>query len=445
MSAQHRVVIIGGGFGGLYAARHLKNAPVEVTLIDKRNFHLFQPLLYQVATGGLSPGDISSPLRAVLKRQSNASVILDEAVEIDSSDHRVVLRSGKDVPYDSLIVSTGASHSYFGNTEWERYAPGLKTVEEATDIRSRILVAFEQAESESDPERQKRLMTFVIVGAGPTGVEMAGAIGELAHATLKNDFEHINPSDATIYLLEGMDRVLPPYPERLSAKAQRVLETLGVTVRTGAMVTDVRQDGVSYRQNDRIETIDTTNIFWAAGVRASPLGQNIAEATGTELDTVGRVKVSRYCTVVEDDRIFVIGDLSRFETSSGDILPGVAPVAIHQGRYVARVIQDRLNENAVKEFSYWDRGNLAVIGRNEAVADIRRFRFSGYIAWLLWLFIHLMYLVGFENRVLVFIQWGIDYFTRNRGARLITGKSKDLPSIRYWEHDDYQPNPVNRT
>lgn len=430
---QHKVVIIGGGFGGLYAAKALKHSLVDVTLVDKRNFHLFQPLLYQVATGGLSPADISSPFRAVLTRHFHTRVLLDKATAIEPFQKKVRLKSGAFIDYDSLIVATGASHSYFGHPEWERFAPGLKTIEEATDIRSRILMAFEQAEKETDEKQRKRLMTFAIVGAGPTGVEMAGAIGELAHATLKNDFRHIDSTQTTIYLLDALERVLPPYPEPLSEKAKAALENLGVTVRTGAMVTDVNDQGLTYKLDDESVSIETRNIFWAAGVKASSMGQKIAKSTAVDLDSAGRVRVSPYCTVKGHDDVFVIGDLAHFETPDGEILPGVASVAIDQGKYVADVILRRIKERQIEKYSYRDRGSLAVIGRNKAVAAIGRFRFSGSFAWSLWLFVHLMYLVEFSNRLLVFIQWGMNYITRNRGARLITGKSKDLPSERYWE------------
>jgi NADH dehydrogenase len=431
--ANHKVVIVGGGFGGLYAAKALKPSFIDLTLVDKRNFHLFQPLLYQVATGGLSPADISSPFRAVLKRHTNTRVLLDKVIDIEPSEKRVRLESGSFLDYDSLVVATGASHSYFGHSEWERFAPGLKTIEEATDIRSRILMAFEQAEKEKDEKRRQRLMTFAIVGAGPTGVEMAGAIGELAHATLKDDFRDIDTTRATIYLLDALERVLPPYPEQLSEKAKRALEQLGVTIRTGAMVTKVDEHGLTYKRDDESVSIETRNVFWAAGVKASSIGHRIAEQTTADLDSAGRVHVSPYCTVKGYDDIFVIGDLAHFETPDGEVLPGVAAVAIDQGKYVADVIKRRIKEKQIEKYSYQDRGRLAVIGRNKAVAAIGRFRFSGAFAWVLWLFVHLMYLVEFSNRLLVFIQWGMNYTTRNRGARLISGKSKDLPSERYWE------------
>ena len=430
---QHKVVIVGGGFGGLYAAKALKNSFIDLTLVDERNFHLFQPLLYQVATGGVSPADISSPFRAILNRHRHTRVLLDKATDIEPSQKRVLFKSGSFIDYDSLVVATGASHSYFGHPEWERFAPGLKTIEEATDIRSRILMAFEQAEKETDEKQRKRLMTFAIVGAGPTGVEMAGAIGELAHATLKDDFRDIDTTRATIYLLDALERVLPPYPEQLSKKAKTALENLGVTIRTGAMVTDVNEQGLTYKLDDESVSIETRNVFWAAGVKASSMGQKIAESTAADLDSAGRVHVSSYCTLKGYDDIFVIGDLAHFETANKEVLPGVAAVAIDQGKYVADVILRRIKEKKIKKYSYRDRGRLSVIGRNKAVAAIGRFRFSGSFAWLLWLFVHLMYLAEFSNRLLVFIQWGMNYITRNRGARLITGKSKDLPSERYWE------------
>jgi NADH:ubiquinone reductase (H+-translocating) len=415
------VVIIGGGFGGLYAARMLKGAPVQVTLIDRRNFHLFQPLLYQVATGWLSPADIASPLRAVLKRQRNVQVLLAEATDIDVANRRVILADGE-VSYDTLIVATGARYNYFGHPQWETLAPGLKTIEDATEIRRRILFAFEAAERESDPERVRSWLTFVIVGGGPTGVELAGTLGELAKDTLRNDFRHVNPAESCILLVEGADRILPPYPPELSAEAAAALTRLGVTVRTGATVTDVQADAVTLRSKEQNEQIATHTVIWAAGVQASPLGRLLGTATGAEIDRAGRVVVAPDLSVPGHPDIFVIGDLASCRNQQGQPLPGVAPVAMQQGEYVAKLIQQRLRGQTPPSFQYHDRGNMAIVGRAEAVADIKGWRFSGFLAWLAWLFIHLINLVEFENRLLVLIQWAWNYFSRNRSARLITGE-----------------------
>jgi NADH dehydrogenase len=413
-------VIIGGGFGGLHAARSLKYAPVQVTLIDRRNFHLFQPLLYQVATGWLSPADIASPLRAVLKRQRNVQVLLAEATDIDVTNQRVMLTDGE-ASYDTLIVATGARHHYFGNTQWEQFAPGLKTIEDATEIRRRILMAFEAAERESAPEQIRSWLTFVIVGGGPTGVELAGTLGELTQDTLRHDFRHINPAESHILLVEGTDRILPAYPAELSTKATAALTRLGVTVRTGATVTDVQSDAVLLRSNEQNEQVATHTVIWAAGVQASPLGRILATATGAELDRAGRVIVAPDLSVPGHPEIFVIGDLAHSQNQNGQPLPGVAQVAIQQGHYVAEVIRHRLRGQIPPLFHYHDRGSMAIVGRAEAVADVGGWRFSGLLAWLAWLFIHLINLVEFENRLLVVIQWAWNYFTHNRSARLITG------------------------
>lgn len=422
----HHVVIIGGGFAGLYAARFLKRAQVRVTLLDRRNFHLFQPLLYQVATGWLSPADIASPLRAVLKRHKNVQVLLAEAIDIDILNQRVVLSDGT-VSYDTLIVAAGAQHHYFGNDRWAPLAPGLKTIEDATEIRRRILVAFEEAEREPDPDKVRTWLTFVIVGAGPTGVELAGTLAELAKDTLKNDFRHINPAEARIVLLEGTDRILPPYPPQLSAKATAALTRLGVSVRTGATVTDIQPDAATIRYGGNSEHIPTHTVLWAAGVQASPLGRILATATATELDRAGRVMVAPDLSLPGHPEIFVIGDLAHCRTHTGQPLPGVAQVAMQQGRYVAESVQRRLRGETIPPFHYQDHGNMAIVGRAQAIADFGGLHFSGFFAWLAWLFIHLINLVEFENRVLVSIQWAWNYFTRNRSARLITGGQKTSP------------------
>jgi NADH dehydrogenase len=422
MVTRQRVVILGGGFGGLSAARKLKNAPVDVTLIDRCNYHLFQPLLYQVATGSLSPANISGPLRQVLKRNKNTTVLLGEAIDIDPANHQVILSDGA-IGYDTLIVATGSSHQYFGHDDWEKFAPGLKTIEDATDMRARILLAFEAAERETDPEKLKEWMTFVIVGAGPTGAELAGALGEIANDTLTHDFRRITPSEAQIILVEGTDRVLPSYPPKLSEAARKMLERLKVTVRTGAMVTDVKAHSVTIKCGDHAEIIPTRTVLWAAGVLASPLGLALSKRLGAKTDRAGRVIVDPDMTIPGHPEIFVIGDLSSFTHQTGKPLPGVAQPAIQQGRYVAKVIERRLRGEKTPPFRYFDKGNLATIGRGAAVADLNFITLAGLPAWLVWIFIHLLYIVEFQNRLLVFMQWMWLYVTFDRAARLITGKN----------------------
>lgn len=421
----HQVVIIGGGFGGLYSAKALSRVGVNVTLVDKRNFHLFQPLLYQVATGTLSPADISSPLRSVLNSSKNTKVLMAEVTDIDPEQRLVILRN-EELPYDSLIIATGVSHHYFGNDDWEKVAPGLKTVENALEMRRRIFVAFEAAEKEADPEKRRAWLTFVIVGGGPTGVELAGAIAELAYNTLKNDFRNIDTAEARILLLEGMDRILPPYAPELSAKAEASLQRLGVTVQTKTMVTTVEDNLVTTRQGDRVEEIPARTILWAAGVKASPLGAVLAKRAGAQLDRVGRVVVEPDLSVPGHPNIFVVGDLANFSHQNGKPLPGVAPVAMQEGQYVAALIQQRLKGSTLIPFRYFDRGNLAVIGRNAAVVDLGFIKFSGLLAWLTWVFVHIYFLIEFDNKLVVLIQWGWNYFTRKRGARLITGEDSLL-------------------
>src|SRR5664279_3432447 len=421
MEVSNRVVIIGGGFGGLYVAKALGRAPVSVTLIDRRNFHLFQPLLYQVATGGLSPGEIASPLRVVLKSHRNTDVLLGEVVDVDVANRRVILRDGE-VPYDTLIVATGATHHYFGNDQWETVAPGLKTIENATAIRSRLLLAFERAERERDPAERRAWLNFVIVGGGPTGVELAGALGEIANDTLRHDFRHIDPREAAIMLVEGEPRVLPTFPPDLSVKAERQLISLGVRSLTSARVTNIDAEGVTVSVNGREERIATHTVLWAAGVRASHLGKVLADRAAAQLDRAGRVIVEPDLSVPGHPEIFVIGDLCSFTHQGGKPLPGVAPVAMQQGGYVARLIRRRVAGRAAPApFHYFNKGNLATIGRNKAVAEFGKLHISGFPAWFTWVFVHLMYLVEFENRLLVLIEWVYNYFTRNRGARLITG------------------------
>ena len=421
----HHVVIIGGGFGGLYAAQQLGKSPVSVTLIDKRNFHLFQPLLYQVATGGLSPGDIASPLRAVLNRQKNTRVIRGEVVDIDPAQ-QVVFTADKSIPYDSLIIATGAHHHYFGNDEWEEHAPGLKTIEDALELRRRIFSAFEKAELETDPAKRAALMTFVVVGGGPTGVELAGALAELAHFTLKNDFRKIDPNEARIFLLEGGQQILPSYPKKLSQKACKSLQKLNVVVRTETLVTGIEKDTIFVESGERTDAISASTTLWAAGVKASGLSKIVAEKTGVETDRMGRLVVESDLSIRGFPNILVIGDLANFSHQTGEPLPGVAQVAIQQGRHVAKLIKNRLRQKKTPPFRYFDKGNLAVIGRNAAVADIGAFKLSGWFAWFIWIFVHIAYLVEFDNRVLVMFQWAWNYFTRKRGARLIT--NDDVPS-----------------
>lgn len=421
----HQVVIIGGGFGGLYAAKALSRVRVNVTLVDKRNFHLFQPLLYQVATGSLSPADISSPLRSVLNRNKNTKVLMGEVIDIDPQRRKVILRN-EELPYDSLIVATGVSHYYFGNDDWATVAPGLKTVEDALEMRRRIFVAFEAAEKEIDPEKRRAWLTFVIVGGGPTGVELAGAIAELAYSTLKDDFRNIDTAEARILLLEGMDRILPPYAPELSAEAEASLTRLGVTVQTKTLVTNIADNIVTTRQGDRVEQIPAQTILWAAGVKASPMGEVLAKRTGAQLDRAGRVVVEPDLSVPGYTNIFVIGDLANFSHQNGKPLPGVAPVAMQEGQYVAALIQQRFKGNNLIPFRYFDLASLAVIGRNAAVVDLGFIKFSGFLAWLTWVFIHIYYLIEFDNKLVVLIQWGWNYWTRKRGARLITGEESLL-------------------
>jgi NADH dehydrogenase len=419
--SRHHVVILGGGFAGLRAAQALSRVPVRITLVDRRNFHLFQPLLYQVATGGLSPANIASPLRTILKRYPNAQVLLAEVCGLDAAHRRIRLHDGAELAYDTLLVAMGAGHHYFGKADWARLAPGLKTVEDATEIRQRILVAFEQAEREADPDRRRGLLTFVIVGAGPTGVELAGALAEIARDTLRREFRSIDPSQARILLVEASDRVLPPYPPDLSAKAAASLTRLGIQLRTGTRVTEIRPDAVVLRRGEVVETVPATTVLWAAGVQASGFGQVVSAATGAALDRAGRVVVNADLTVPGHPEILVLGDLAHLEQDAGQPLPGVAPVAIQQGKYAARLVADRLRGARTAPFRYRDYGTMATIGRHAAVAEVAGLRFSGYLAWLMWLFIHLMQLVEFENRLLVFVQWAWNYVSFNRSARLITG------------------------
>jgi NADH:ubiquinone reductase (H+-translocating) len=439
----HHVVIVGGGFGGLYAAKALGRANVRVTLIDKRNFHLFQPLLYQVATGTLSPADISSPLRGIVSGNKNTQVLLDEVVDLDPAQKKITLRS-QELSYDSLIVATGVSHHYFGNDQWQTTAPGLKTIEDALEMRRRIFMAFEAAEKEADPVKRQAWLNFVIVGGGPTGVELAGAIAELARNTLKHDFRSIDTTEAKILLLEGLDRVLPPYAPELSAKAEASLQRLGVTVKTKTLVTQIEDNVVTARQGDVVETIPTRTVLWAAGVKASAMGKTLEQRAGATLDRVGRVMVEPDLSVANYPDIFVIGDLANFAHQGDKPLPGVAPVAMKEGEYVAKLIQTRLQGATLPQFSYTDVGSLAVIGQNEAVVDLGFMKFSGALAWLVWIFAHVYYLIEFDNKLIVMLQWGWNYFTSNRGARLITGETSSMLALDVDIQSDYDGSVSNK-
>jgi len=407
------IVIIGGGFGGLYTARGLKHADADITVVDQHNYHLFQPLLYQVATAALNPSDIAAPIRGILRHQKNVSVILGKAESIDVDRKRVLLADGE-LSYDFLVVATGATHSYFAHPEWERCAPGLKTIEDALEIRRRVLLAFEAAEREEDPAKQQAWLTFVIIGAGPTGVELAGALSEIARKTMVRDFRRIRPESARVILLEGRERVLPPYPPDLSEKARRQLVDLGVEVITGAIASDVTDHEV--RIGDRV--IPTRTVLWGAGVQASPLARSL----GAPLDKAGRVLVEPDLTIPGHKDVFVIGDLAAFRQYDGSFVPGVAPAAIQEGQHTAYNLDRALEGQPLRAFHYNDKGSLATIGRAAAVGDFGRLKLSGFLAWFAWLAIHIFFLIGFRNRFLVITQWAWAYVTYQRSARLITGK-----------------------
>ena len=424
----HRVVVVGGGFGGLQAVSKLADAPVEVTLVDRRNFHLFQPLTYQVATGALSPGETAYPLRSIFKRHRNVRVLLAEVAGFDLEARELALSSVEGVPapdrlgYDTLIVAGGSSYAYFGHEEWREHAAEVKSLESATLVRSRLLGAFEAAEGEPNRANVDAWLTFVVVGAGPTGVEMAGQIGELARDTLRHDFRTIDPKSARILLVEAADRVLTSFPPKLSAKAERSLERLGVTVLTSSMVTSIDAGGVTVGD----ERIAARTVVWAAGVTASGLAGRLAELSGAELDRVGRITVEPDLTLPGHPEVFALGDMVRVRGADGvTTLPGVAPVAMQQGRYAAAAVRKRLGGRESRPFAYRDKGNLATIGRGAAVADIKGLQLSGLIAWLTWLVVHLFYLIGFQNRLLVFIRWSTSFATHGRGARLITQRVAD--------------------
>lgn len=419
-SQAHRVVIVGGGFGGLYAARQLRRTTAHVTLIDRRNFHLFQPLLYQVATGGLSPADVSAPLRSILKHDKRTRVHVGDVVDIDATGKHVELADGSRVPYDSLLIAVGMRYHYFGNDQWAEVTGSLKTVEDALDIRRRIFSAFERAETASSDEERAAWLRFVVIGGGPTGVELAGAIAELKSSTLRGGFRAFDSRQAEVILLEGGARVLPPYPEGLSGKAEASLRRLGVNVRTGAMVKHVDDGVVVVDEGGQEQRIEAHTVLWAAGMKTTPLADRVAAATGAEQDRQGRIIVDDCLHPAGHDDIFVVGDMAHF-SQDGTPLPGIAPVAMQQGRYVARIIRDRLRGRETKPFRYFDKGQMAVIGRHAAVCDLGRLRFSGGLAWLMWLFVHIAYLIEYDNRLRVLGEWAWSYLTRRRGARLITG------------------------
>ncbi|HEX8409459.1 MAG TPA: NAD(P)/FAD-dependent oxidoreductase [Thermoanaerobaculia bacterium] len=415
------VVIIGGGFAGIYTARGLKRVEADVTVVDRHNYHLFQPLLYQVATAGLNPSDIAAPIRSILRRQKNVRVILGEAQSIDVAAKRVQLSDGSSLTYDQLVIATGATHSYFGHPEWERFAPGLKTIDDALEIRRRVLAAFEAAERETDPAIQQAYLTFVVIGAGPTGVELAGALTEIARHTMIRDFRTIHPESTRVILLEGRERVLPPYPPSLSENARKQLVDLGVEVITNAIVTDVNDREVHIGER----VIPTRTVLWGAGVQASPL----AKSLGVPLDRAGRVLVEPDLTIPGHKEVFVLGDLAAVEQHDGSFVPGVAPAAIQEGQHTAMNLERAVAGQPLRAFKYRDKGSLATIGRAAAVADFGpKLRFGGFFAWMAWLLIHIFFLIGFRNRFLVITQWGWAYLTYQRGARLITGTDKRAPS-----------------
>jgi NADH:ubiquinone reductase (H+-translocating) len=429
---RHRVVVVGGGFGGLQAVRKLRGAPVDITLIDRRNFHLFQPLVYQVATGALSPGEIASPLRGIFKRDENVRVLLAKVTGFDLEQRFVVVDrlpnggEARTIPFDSLIVAGGSSYSYFGHEEWRPLAPDVKLLESALEVRRRILTSFEAAEVETDTARRDAWLTFVVVGAGPTGVELAGQIAEIARDTLRRDFREIDTRSSRILLVEMAERVLPGFPPRLSERAARSLRRLGVTPLTERRVTDIADGSVTITNGEgESERVPAHTVVWAAGVVASDLAGALAARSGAELDRAGRVTVGPDLTLAGHPEVIAIGDMVRVQRADGTTvpLPGLAPVAMQQGRYAARAIRDRLRGREPRPFRYRDKGNLATIGRAKAVADIKGLQLSGLLAWLTWLFVHLFYLIGLQNRLLVFIRWTISFVTRGRGARLITAQA----------------------
>lgn len=422
MNDQPRVVVVGGGFGGLAAVKQLRSVPVQITLVDRRNYHLFQPLLYQVATGVLSPANIASPLRGILRHQKNCRVMMNEATDFDLVNRQVILDGAEPLSYDWLIVAGGATHGYFGHDEWAEFAPGLKTIEDATEIRKRILYAFEAAECEPNEARRRAWLTFVIVGGGPTGVEMAGALSDIAHYTLRHDFRTINPRDARILLIEASAYPLDMYGGDLPKRTLDTLTKLHVDVRTLTKAVEIREGSVVLDHQGTRETVETETVMWAAGVKASPLAGKLAMGSGAQIDRAGRVPVGADLTLAGFPNAMVIGDMAT-ALQDGKPLPGLAPVAMQQGKYVARRIEAQLRGRPTPDFHYHDRGTMAVIGRYRAVVQVGERRFFGLLAWLMWLVIHIVEITQFRNRVLVFMQWGWTFFTRDRAARLITGET----------------------
>ncbi|HEY6654023.1 MAG TPA: NAD(P)/FAD-dependent oxidoreductase [Solirubrobacterales bacterium] len=441
-NGRQRVVVIGGGFGGLQAVHHLRRANVEVTLIDRRNFHLFQPLSYQVATGALSATEICFPLRWIFRRHRNVRVLLGTVTDFDLDGRSVRLEPGAGdegpltIPYDSLIVAGGSHYAYFGHDEWQEIAREVKSLESALAVRAQILSAFEAAELETDEERRRAWLTFVVVGGGPTGVEMAGQIGELARDTLRREFRSVDPAEGKVLLVETVDRLLASFPPKLSAKAARSLEHLGVTPLLGHTVVDIDRHGVTIEDPDhRQERVPSRTVIWAAGVTASATARQLGEATGAEVDRAGRVSVAPDLTLPGHPEVFALGDMVRVVGEDGEPqqLLGVAPVAMQQGRYAAQVVKTRLRGEEPKPFRYRDKGNVATIGRARAVADIKGLRVSGFPAWILWLLIHIFYLIGFQNRLLVLIRWSFSFFTRGRGGRVIEEFDQDRVGSPSWE------------
>lgn len=420
MTGEPRVVIVGGGFGGIAAARSLRKTDCRITLIDKKNHHLFQPLLYQVATAALSPGDIAVPIRAIFSRNKNIETILGEVTEIDQEKETVILSDGETIPFDFLILAPGARYNYFGNEKWKEFAPGLKTLNNALAIRERILISLEKADKIRDPEKRKPYLTYAVIGGGPTGVEMAGAIAEIAKWNMMRDFRQISPDETDVILIEAADAILNGYPSELSEKAKKELEKMGVTVMLNSPVKEIRENGV--QMDDRF--IDTPNIIWAAGVEASPLIGTL----NCDTDKMGRARVRGDLSIPGSDSIFVIGDAAYVEDKDGKPLPALAPVALQQGRYLAKRIKNRIKGKEAPSFSYTDKGSMATIGRARAVADVRGFKFSGLFAWLLWSLIHIFFLIGFRNRFRVFAEWIWHYITFKRGVRLITTDADDVAS-----------------
>lgn len=418
---KHKIVILGAGFAGLYAARKLSRANVEITIVDRSNHHLFQPLLYQVATGALSPGDIASPIRGVLHKYKNIRVVKERAKGIDPANKKLILENNI-LEYDSLIIAAGMKNFYFGKDHWEKQTSGLKSLTEAVEIRRKVLNAFEAAESASEEDKRRSHMTLAVIGAGPTGVETAGAIAELAHHTLENDFRNFDPRKSRILLIEGGPRVLPALHEKLSERAKRDLEKLGIEVLTNTMVKEIEGDKISLTSSSGDETLVASTVIWAAGIRAENFSSVLHDATGVELDRFDRVIVQGDLSVPQYEDIYVAGDMAAVKHPKEGTVPMVAPAAIQEGKYLAKLIKRKLKGKSMKDFSYFDKGNLAVIGRNKAVVEVAGLKFGGFFAWLIWIFIHIAFLIGFDNKLLVLIQWSWTYFTKKRGARLIIDK-----------------------